>query len=126
MTRTMPRVKERTNVDEQTVIGRATAGLADAGAQVVGASATVARSVPATVEGYRGAFDRMRKALQESTSGSLALGTFFAAGLTSAMLLSGAPRALVSLSFLPVLLLGGTVLGRATAPAGQPYRGGRS
>ena len=120
----------RNGTDEQTVIGRATTVVADVGAQARttanDAAAVVADHAPAALAASRSVLDRALTILRSSSTVSLAMGTVFASGMTGGMLLSRAPRVLVSLAFLPALLLGGTVLGRATTRLEGPAREART
>jgi hypothetical protein len=120
----------RNGTEEQTVIGRATTVVTDVGAQVqtaaTDAAAALAKHAPAATAASRSALDRALATLRRSSTVSLAMGTVFASGMTGGMLLSRAPRALVSLAFLPALLLGGTVLGRATTRPEGPAREART
>ncbi len=50
--------------------------------------------------------------LRSSSTESLWLGTAFAAGASSALLLSRAPRLLAALAWVPALVFGGMALGR--------------
>jgi hypothetical protein len=126
MTSTMAR-GERNGTEEQTVIGRATIVVSDVGGQVrtkaADATAVVAGRAPTALAASRGVIEHTLAVLRGSSSGSLALGTAFAAGVSGGMLLSRAPRLLVALAFLPTLLLGGTLVGRGTGRADEPPRG---
>ena len=121
---------ERNGTAEQTVIERTTTVVSDVGEQVhaaaADAAAVVAQHAPAATAASRGGLDRALAALRRSSTVSLAMGTVFASGVTGGMLLSRAPRTLVSLAFLPALILGGTVLGRATARLEGPAREART
>jgi hypothetical protein len=116
----------RNGREEQTVVGRTTTVVTDVGAQVqsaaADAAAVVARHAPAATAASRGALDRALAILGRSSTVSLAMGTVFASGMTGGMLLSRAPRVLASLAFVPLLLLGGTVLGRVTTRLEGPAR----
>ena len=118
--------EERNGTDERTVIGRATSSMADVGAQVHAtagdATAMVADHVPAAIATSRGTVARVFGTLRGSSTGSLALGTVFAAGLSGGLYLSRAPRLLVAPAFLTTLLLGGTLLGRGTTDGGERSR----
>jgi hypothetical protein len=127
--------EERNGTADQTVIGRASSVVADAGAQArstaTETTAFVADHAPEALAAASELIERALAALRRSSSGSLELGTVFAAGLSGGMLLSRAPRLLVALAFLPTLLLGGTLLGRGTndaaePPAAEPSGGARS
>jgi hypothetical protein len=111
---------ERNGTAERTVIGRASV-VADVGAQArttaADTTAIVVDRAPAALAASRGGIERALVALRGSSTGSLALGTVFAAGVSGGMLLSRAPRLLVALAFLPTLLLGGTLVGRGTTRA---------
>jgi hypothetical protein len=125
MTSTM-KPAERNGTEVQTGVERATTVVADVGAQAqiiaTDAVAVVAKHAPAATAASRSAIDHAVATLRTSSTVSLAMGTVFASGLTGGMLLSRAPRVLVSLAFLPALLLGGAVLGRATTrPAGPAH-----
>ena len=119
--------EERNGSADQTVIGRATTVVADAGAQArstaTDTTAFVADHAPEALAASRGVIERALATLRRSSSGSLELGTVFAAGLSGGMLMSRAPRLLVALAFLPTLLLGGTLLGRGTTDAREPSAG---
>jgi hypothetical protein len=127
---TSTKAPERNGTEQQTFIGRTTTVVTDVGQQVhttaSDATAVVARHAPAALAASRGTLDRALATLRGSSSGSLALGTFFAAGVTGGMFLSRAPRVLVALAFLPALLLGGTALGRGTTRLEEPSRGART
>jgi hypothetical protein len=129
----MPSTKaraEHNGTAEQTVIGRATAVVANVSAQArttaADTSEIVATRAPAALAASRGVIARALAALRRSSSGSLALGTVFTAGMSGGMLLSRAPRLLVALALLPTVLLGGTLLARGTADGGVPSHGART
>ena len=122
--------EERNGTAEQTVIGRATTVMADVGAQAritaTDTTAFVATRAPAALAASRGTVERVFATLRGSSTGSLALGTVFAAGLSGGLFLSRAPRLLVAPAFLATLLLGGTLLGRGTTDGGGSSRGART
>ena len=122
--------EERNGTAEQSVIGRATTVVADAGAQAhttaADTTAFVVDHAPAALATSRGTVERVLGSERGSSDGSLALGTVFAAGMTGGMLLSRAPRLFVAPAFMATLLLGGTILGRGRADAGEPSRGART
>lgn len=122
MPSTMSRAEHNGTVD-QTVIGRVATVGGDVSAQArtmaTDTTTTVANHAPAALAASRGVIGRALAALRGSSSGSLALGTVFAAGLSGGMRLSRAPRPLVALALLPTLLLGGTLLGRAATDGGE-------
>ena len=121
---------ERNGTEERIISGRATTLVADVGTQVhtraTDATAAATKRAPAALAASRGVMARAVADLRRSSDGSLALGTVFAAGLSGGMLLSRAPRLLVTLAFLPALLLGGTLVGRGTTRAEEPSRGART
>jgi len=127
---TSTKAPERNGTEQHTLIGRTTTAVTDVGAQVhtaaAEATAVVAKHAPAALATSRGTLDRALATLRGSSSGSLRLGTFFAAGVTGGMFLSGAPRVFVALAFLPTLLLGGTALGRGTTRLEEPSRAART
>lgn len=127
MTSTAVAPKKRNGTEQRSVIGRATSAVTDAGAQArttaADASTVVAKHAPAAVAMSRGIVERVLTTLRGSSTGSLTLGTVFAAGVSGGMLLSRAPRALVAPAFMATLLLGGTLVGRVSARSGEPTRG---
>ena len=129
MTSTVAPTK-RNGTEEQTVIRRAASAVTDVGAQArttaADATTVVAKRAPAALAMSRGIVERVLMALRGSSTGSLTLGTVFAAGVSGGMLLSRAPRVLVAPAFMATLLLGGTLVGRGTAQAGEPTRGTRT
>ena len=128
MTSTM-KTAERNGTQERSVIGRTTAVATDVGAQVHTAAAEaatiVAKHAPAATAASHSALVRALATLHRSSTVSLAVGTAFAGGVAGGMVLSRAPRVLVTLALLPTLLLGGTVLGRGTGRLEEPSRGAR-
>jgi hypothetical protein len=125
MTSTM-KPAERNGTQDQTLIGRTTTAVTAVGGQVHTAAEAVAKHVPAATAASRNALDRAVASLRGSSTGSLALGTACAAGVTGGMVLSRAPRALVTLASVTTLLLGGTVLGRGSGRLQEPPRGART
>ena len=129
MPSTMARAEHNGTAD-QTVIGRAASVAGDVSAQArttaTDTTAFVAKRAPAALAASRGVIERVLTILGGSSSGSLALGTVFAAGLSGGMILSRAPRLLVALALLPTLLLGGTLLGRGTTDGDEPSHGART
>ena len=129
MTSTVAPTK-RNGTQKPTVITRAASAVTDVGAQArttaADAATVVAKRAPAALAMSRGIVERVLMALRGSSTGSLTLGTVFAAGVTGGMLLSRAPRVLVAPAFLATLLLGGTLVERVTASAGEPTRGTRA
>lgn len=125
MTSTM-KPAERNGTQEQTLIERTTTAVTDVGAQVQTAAAdaveVVAKHAPAATAASRSVLERAVASLRRSSTGSLALGTACAAGVTGAMVVSRAPRALVTLASVATLLLGGTVLGRGSNRLEEPPR----
>ena len=129
MTSTVAPTK-RNGTEKPTVIRRAASAVTDVGAQArttaADATTVVAKRAPAALAMSRGIVERVLMALRGSSTGSLTLGTVFAAGVSGGMLLSRAPRVLVAPAFMATLLLGGTLVGRVTAQAGEPTRGTRA
>jgi hypothetical protein len=106
----------RNGTEDRTVIGRAAGAVTDVAAQISttagDATTVVARRAPAALSMSQGTAENILSALRGRSSASLALGTVFAAGVSGGMLLSRAPRILVTLAFLATTLLGGTLVER--------------
>jgi hypothetical protein len=99
---------------------RAVAEQAREGAATPGAAvATAARRAPAILAASRTSAEDALVMLRSSSTESLWLGAVFAAGASSGLLLSRAPRAVAALASVPALVLGGMVLGRRGAPGGR-------
>lgn len=122
--------EERNHTNEQTVIGRATAAVADIGVQVqtaaADATALVADHAPAALAASRDMAERVVTNLRGRSDATLTVGTIFAAGLSGGMLVSRAPRLIVAAALLATMLIGGTLLGRGATGGRKPSRGGRT
>lgn len=114
---------QRNGTEDRTVIGRAAGAVTDVATQVgttaADATTVVARRAPAALAVSRGIAESVFLALRGRSTASLALGMVFAAGVSGGMLLSRAPRVLVTLAFLATLLLGGTLVERWTNRADE-------
>jgi len=86
------------------------------------ARSAVETHAPAVLEAGRAtatsAYGQVRKAPDEQ----LALGTTFAAGLVTGLVLARVPRPLLLLGLLPLMVLGGTLLGRKVPFIGRAMR----
>ena len=120
---------DRNGTAGTTVIERATSVVSDVGAKVregVADPATaVAQHAPAALVASRRSAEHALAMLRAISADSLLLGTVFAAGASSGLLLSRAPRVLVALAFVPALVFGGMVLGRRGMHFDEPAHAGR-
>ena len=125
----MTKPEKRNGTTEPTVSGRTTTMATEVGAQVQTAAGdaaeAIARRAPSAAAGSRRRLEIALANLRRRSTGSLAMGTVFVSGMTGGMLLSGAPRVLVALAFLPAVLFGATIVGRATTD-GVPSREGHT
>ena len=122
--------KKRNGAEQRSVIRRAASAVTDVSAQArttaADATTVVAKRAPAALTVSRGIVGGVLTALRGSSTGSLALGTVFAAGVSGGMLLSRAHRVVVAPAFMATLLLGGPLVGRVSAQAWEPIRGTRA
>ena len=73
-------------------------------------------NAPAMLSASRRSAEGALVMLRSSSTESIWLGAVFAAGASSGLLLTRAPRVLAALASVPALVLGGMVLGRRGAP----------
>lgn len=119
-----PAHRAREVVTEVTEAARAAVGhSAPVVRDAAGAVGTaVGAHAPAVLEAGRAtatsAYGQVRKAPDEQ----LALGTTFAAGLVTGLVLARVPRPLLLLGLVPLMVLGGTLLGRKVPFIGRAMR----
>lgn len=114
-----------------TEVTEAAKAAVESGAPVVRDAAEAARSAvethaPAVIEAGKvtatTAYSQVRRAPDEQ----LAMGTAFAAGLVTGFVLARVPRLVLLLALVPLMVLGGTLLGRKVPFVGRATRAKRS
>jgi hypothetical protein len=89
--------------------GEALSHVRDTAADLTG---TIADRAPGAFAVSQDTLDEILSQLKASSSETLVLGTVYSAGLWSGLALARAPRLLMLMALLPLLLLGGTLLSR--------------
>lgn len=96
--------------------------IADAATTAASLAADATTRVPEAAATTRAAFDDANRRIQASSDEMLRLGTAISFGFATGLLVGGANRLLVGAAFVPVAMVGLTLLDRSTGPRGMQAR----
>jgi hypothetical protein len=102
----------------------ATTTLSQTAETVASKAADAAERLPEAAAAARAAFDDASRRINESTDEMLRLGTSVSFGFAIGLLIGGASRLLVAIAFVPVAMMGVTLLERGTAGSTVATGGG--
>jgi hypothetical protein len=105
---------ETTEPTKTSRLGATTSAISDGAASVASATSDAAARLPDILEQGRAAFVGANRQVQAGSDQSLSIGTAVSFGFAVGLLIGGASRLIVAAAFVPVAMMGLTLLDRAT------------